>query len=320
MRARGANTVIMEVTSHALYFKKVAPLFFHRALFTNLSPEHLDLHGDMETYFAEKRQLFLQCEMGVITTFHSYGQRLADSLSTPFYTVGKENVKNIVINGDKGVSFLVTYEGEELPVSLPVPGDFSVENAALAAVTACTLGVPHDTVKRALARFPGVCGRMERVGEENAPIRVFIDYAHTPDALERLLLSVRSFREKGQRVIVLFGCGGDRDRSKRSLMGRIATRLADLTVITSDNARFEDPDAILADIVKGIDKEKPHKIIKSRKEAIAYAVAAANEGDIVLLAGKGHEQYEITGHERLYFSEREIVASCLAARFSGDNT
>lgn len=319
MKAHGADTVVMEVTSHALFFEKVAPLYFKRALFTNLSPEHLDLHGDMDTYFAEKRRLFLQCEMGVISTFAPYGQMLADSLDVPFFTVGRGNVTRVVANGVQGVSFRLCHEGENIDISLPVPGDFSVENAALAALTACTLGVSAATVKEALAGFGGVVGRMERVSGDRVPLSVFIDYAHTPDAIEKLLLAVRRFRADGQRVILVFGCGGDRDRTKRRKMGRVATRLADLTVITSDNARSEEPLAIIADIVKGIDKEKPHTIIPDRKEAIAYAIDTARDGDIVILAGKGHEEYEIKGRERLRFSEREIVAACLAARF-GEGT
>lgn len=314
MREREAECVVMEVTSHALFFEKVAPLAFTRAVFTNLTPDHLDLHGDMTSYFLEKRKLFLQAEMGIVSLFGPYGQPLADSLEIPFLTVGRGNVKEVSANGDMGVSFVLSYEGENVAVSLPVPGDFSVENASLAAMTALSLGVSSEVVREALGGFKGVKGRMERVGENALGIRVFLDYAHTPDALEKLLLSVRRFRRADQRIILVFGCGGDRDRTKRRKMGRIATRLSDLTVITSDNARSEDPAAIIADILKGIDKEKPYKIIKDRREAIAYAIKVARAGDIVLLAGKGHEEYEIKGRERLPFSERRIVMECLAEK------
>lgn len=314
MKERGAECVVMEVTSHALFFEKVAPLTFTRAIFTNLTPDHLDLHGDMESYFLEKRKLFLQAEMGIISLFGPYGQQLADSLDIPFLTVGRGNVRGVSVNGAKGVSFTLLKEGQNVDISLPVPGDFSVENASLAATAALSLGVPIEVVTEALSGFRGVKGRMERVGENALGIGVFLDYAHTPDALEKLLLSVRRFRHTGQRIILVFGCGGERDRTKRRKMGRIASRLADLTVITSDNARSEDPDAIIADILKGIDKEKPYKIVKDRREAIAYAIGAARAGDIVLLAGKGHEEYEIRGRERLPFSERRIVEECLAEK------
>jgi len=317
MRDKGASFVVMEVTSHALFFEKTAPLHFARAVFTNLTPDHLDLHGDMVTYYRQKRRLFSQCDMGVISLFGPYGQQLSDTLDVPFLTVGRGNVRSVLMKGDKGVSFQLDFPLGSVDISLPVPGDFSVENAALAAMTALSLGVPPETVKGALASFGGVCGRMERVGENELGISVFLDYAHTPDALEKLLLTVRRFRQKGQRIILVFGCGGDRDRTKRRKMGRIATRLADLTIVTSDNARSEDPNAIIADIVKGIDKEKPYKIMPDRREAIGFAIEVAERGDIILLAGKGHEEYEIKGRVRLPFSERLIVAECMAKKGEG---
>ena len=172
------------------------------------------------------------------------------------------------------------------------------------------------TVIGALHDFGGVRGRMERVSDAE-DTAVFLDYAHTPDALERLLTSVRGFRKKEQRIILVFGCGGDRDRGKRAEMGRIASRLADLTVITSDNCRGEDPQAILRDILKGMDKEKPYKVICDRAEAIAYAVGVAQKEDILLLTGKGHETYEIRGRQRLCFNERETVRDCLRRRAEG---
>ena len=162
-------------------------------------------------------------------------------------------------------------------------------------------------VKEALSSFGGVCGRMERLTFDTGGRYVFLDYAHTPDALEKLLLSVRRFKAGGQRLFLLFGCGGNRDRDKRRKMGRIATRLADMTVITSDNCRDEHPDDIITDILRGVDKEKPYRVIPDRRQAIEYTLGAARAGDIVLLAGKGHEEYEIRGRERLPFSEREIV-------------
>ena len=317
MRDRGAKYVVMEITSHALFFEKTAPLHFARAVFTNLTPDHLDLHGDMETYYQQKRRLFSQCDMGVISLFGPYGQQLLDTLEVPFFTVGRGNVRSVLASGDNGVSFRLDGPDESIDLFLPVPGDFSVENGALAAMTALSLGVPGETVKGALSAFRGVRGRMERVGENELGISVFIDYAHTPDALEKLLLTVRRFRRRGQRIILVFGCGGDRDRTKRRKMGRIATRLADLTVLTSDNARSEDPNAIIADILKGIDKEKPYKIMADRREAIEFAIDVAERGDIVLLAGKGHEEYEIRGRMRLPFSEREIVVECMAKKREG---
>lgn len=314
LRARGATHVVMEVTSHALTFSKVAPLHFARAVFTNLTPDHLDLHGDLESYFAEKRKLFSMCDEAVVSCYGAYGVRLADSLEIPVHTVSAESVRNVQKMGDQGVCFTVLGTCAPLALHLPVPGDFSVENGALAAVTALSLGVPHATLKAALADFRGVKGRIERVGENRLGISVFLDYAHTPDALEKLLLCVRGFRAPEQRIVLLFGCGGDRDRTKRAEMGRVASRLADFLILTSDNCRSERPEDILHDILKGVDKERPYKILPDRREAIAYAVSNARRGDILLLAGKGHEEYEIRGRMRIPFSERTIVQECMRAR------
>jgi UDP-N-acetylmuramoyl-L-alanyl-D-glutamate--2,6-diaminopimelate ligase len=319
MREAGVTHVVMEVTSHALFFEKVAPLHFRCAVFTNLTPDHLDLHGDMESYFAEKRKLFERADRAVISTATPYGERLADGLDYALYRADACTVRRVEKRGSDGVSFCVAPgDTEPFDVFLPVPGEFAVENGALAALTAHSLGVPPAVIRQAMSSFAGVRGRMERVGENPFDISVFLDYAHTPDALEKLLLSVRGFRRPEQRIVLLFGCGGDRDRSKRAQMGRIASRLADLVILTSDNCRSEDPQAILTDILEGVDKERPYRVISDRAEAIAYAVQTTRKHDILLLAGKGHEEYEIRGRQRLPFSEREIVARCMRERVEKD--
>lgn len=320
MRREGAVYVVMEVTSHALAFSKVSPLTFACGIFTNLTPDHLDLHGDMESYFTEKKKLFAQSESAVISTSTTYGEYLAQTLSIPFYAVSKgETLLDIQKNGDRGVSFSLLYHGKKLPFSLPVPGDFSVENGALAAAAGLSLGIPVNLVERTLAEFPGVPGRLERVQGVPEGISVFLDYAHTPDALEKLLHSVRDFASPEQRILLLFGCGGDRDRTKRPEMGRIGSRLADFLILTSDNCRSEEPEAILRDILRGVDKEKPYIVIPDRREAIRYGVLHAKPGDILLLAGKGHETYEIRGKERLPFYERELVREFFREREQNGN-
>lgn len=315
MRDGGAEYVVMEVTSHALMLSKAAPLRFERAVFTNLSPDHLDVHGDMESYFSEKQKLFHMCEGAVVSCFSAYGERLADALEIPVWRVDGSNVRNIASKGCDGVNFtLCTPNAGELMLQIPVAGEFSVENGALAAMTAVSLGVEANVVMDALSAFKGVRGRMERVETGTEDFSVFLDYAHTPDAMEKLLRTVRGFCTEAEHITVVFGCGGDRDRSKRAQMGRIASKLADLVILTSDNCRSEHAEDILRDILKGVDKERPYRVIIDRKEAIRYAISTARKGDIILLAGKGHEEYEIRGRERLDFSERAIVQVCCAER------
>lgn len=318
MRDAGVTHVVMEVTSHALAFSKVAPLEFRLAVFTNLTEDHLDLHGDMERYFAEKRKLFFMCRQAVISTSTEYGRILADTVQVPCFAVSAgKSLLSPLKKGDYGVEFSLRYHGAVIPFYLPVPGDFSVENGALAAGGALCLDVPPEIVQKALAAFPGVPGRLERVKGISPEFSVFLDYAHTPDALEKLLRSARGFGG-GRRIVLLFGCGGDRDRAKRAQMGRIASRIADFLILTSDNCRSENPEAILAEILRGVEKEKPHIAIPDRREAIRYAAQNAEPGDILLLAGKGHETYEIRGAQRLPFHEREIVRECFAEREKTD--
>jgi len=181
-------------------------------------------------------------------------------------------------------------------------------NSMQAIAAAIELGIDREDAERAIESFSGVRGRLERVPEsDELGYDVFIDYAHTPDALEQLLKTARSFKREGSRIILLFGCGGDREKEKRAKMGGIATALADITVITDDNPRSEDPQEIINDILQGIDKSKKYIVIQNRKNAIGYAMALAREGDVVLLAGKGHENYEINGRGRFHFDEREII-------------
>lgn len=319
MKMRGVTHVIMEVTSHALALSKVSPLTFERAVFTNLTPDHLDLHGDMEQYFAEKKKLFSMARGAVVSCLFDHGRRLANELTVPTWCLTAENIEKKNLLGVLGSQFeLQLRSGEKMAISIPVVGDFMVENAALAALTARSLGVLPKTVTKALRDFGGVRGRMERVGV-GSDITVFLDYAHTPDALERVLRALRGLCIVEQRIWVVFGCGGDRDRTKRPEMGRIASRLADYVIVTSDNSRSEPPEQIIAEIMKGIDKEKPYWVVTDRRLAICEAIAQARGGDIVLLAGKGHEDYEICGERRLPFCERDIVLEALKARKENRN-
>ncbi len=325
-------TVVMEVTSHALALGKVAPLDFDVAVFTNLTPEHLDLHGTMEDYYAAKRRLFAVSRRAVLNADDRFGRRLLSELVPVHHwyichaadiaglppdrmcpagegsctRVYAEQIKHL---GEEGVAFKLTTPDLRLRLSCPVPGRFSIMNALEAATAALALGVSPAVVRDALRAFSGVPGRMERVllPPSRFPAAVFVDFAHTPDALENLLASARAMRRRDGRIVLLFGCGGDRDPSKRKPMGRIASRMADFLIITSDNSRSENPGSIIAEILLGVDKESEFTVIPDRAEAIEYAVRYARRGDIILLAGKGHETYEITYEGSKPFSEKELV-------------
>lgn len=334
-------TVVMEVTSHALELGKVAPLCFDLAIFTNLSPEHLDLHGTMENYYAAKRRLFAVARRVVVNADDRYGRMLLSEVvpvqhwyichaqgldglppdrMCPYgegscTRVYAEQIKH---RGEEGVSFSLTSPDVRLRLTSPMPGAHAVMNTMEAVSAAMALGVPAATVREGIATFPGVPGRMERIVAPAVahPFSVYIDFAHTPDALEKLLLSARELRRRGRRVVLLFGCGGDRDPSKRSVMARVASRMADSVIVTSDNSRGEEPGKIIADILRGMDKESEFAVIPDRAEAIRYAIRYAREGDIILLAGKGHESYEIDRTGMHPFSEAAIVHEALAERLA----
>ena len=335
-------TVVMEVTSHALLLGRVAPLTFELGIFTNLTPEHMDLHGTMEDYYAAKRSLFEVCREAVVNADDRYGRRLlseplplhhyhichADgaqaAISDRICPAGEGGctrlyAEQVKLLGEDGVAFKLTSPGVRLRLRCPVPGDFTVMNALEAASAALALGADPTAIRDALAHFAGVPGRMERVRlpETDIPFSVFIDFAHTPDALESLLRTVHGFRRRGQRMVLVFGCGGDRDRSKRKIMARIASRMADSLVITSDNSRSENPADIISDILLGVDKESEFAVVSDRAEAIRYAVKHARAGDIILLAGKGHENYEIDRRGMHPFCEKDIAVQA-AKEFHSD--
>jgi len=314
----GVEYVVMEVTSHALSLGKVAPICFDVGVFTNLTPEHLDFHQTMEAYAEAKAELFSKSRVAVI------------NLDSPSSELMKKNAKGRVIGcsaacvadvyadevtfSENGVAYAMHVGRESLRITCPIPGEFTLMNSMQAAIAALCMGVRTDCVQNALSDFCGVKGRMECVALPGADFRVWIDHAHTPDALERLLISARRIKKKNGRVVLLFGCGGDRDRSKRAAMGRIASQYADFVIVTSDNSRGEDPWQIVREICRGILPQTFHRVILDRHEAIRYAVLQAKPDDLILLAGKGHEEYEIIRDERRPFFERAIVQSAFAER------
>lgn len=312
----GVEYVFMEVSSHAIAMERIAALHFEYGVFTNLTRDHLDFHKSMEEYFLCKARLFEKSRFSVINTDDAYGARLAEThVGVHTSLCGKGDFCAADIEGGMyGSRYTLRYGKERLDISIPAIGTFSVANTLEAAAVALMEGIDRESIVRGLSCFRGAKGRMELLTGEGDAFDVIIDYAHTPDALEKALMCVRSLKRTEGRIILVFGCGGDRDRGKRREMAHIASRLADFTVITSDNPRSEKPESIISDILKGIDKEKPHVCMPSRKEAIAFALELAARGDAVLLCGKGHEKYEIDADGKHPFDEEAIVLEQLSAR------
>jgi UDP-N-acetylmuramoyl-L-alanyl-D-glutamate--2,6-diaminopimelate ligase len=308
----GVTTVAMEVSSHSLDQRRVDGLAFDAAVFTNLTRDHLDYHKTMEAYVAAKARLIeylTPSGTAVINADDDAWQVLARAPRQVRFSLAG-NDADVRASGvrytPRGSAWELEAGGGRAAVRLPLVGDFNVANALGAAAAAWALGLPNDEVARRLSLLPQVPGRLERINERPTVLR---DYAHTPDALERALTAVRPFAER--RLIVVFGCGGDRDRGKRPQMGAIAERLADQAIVTSDNPRTEDPDRIIDDIEAGMHGAK-HERITDRHDAIARALTIAAPDDVVVLAGKGHETYQIRGTIAYPFDEREIVRALVS--------
>ncbi len=312
MRDAGCTHVIMEVSSHSLVLDRVHGIRFAVGAFTNLTQDHLDFHKTMEEYRKAKAMLFAISDKGVINLDDDAAQAMLADAKCPCLTFSCEKdaadltAKNIRLHAD-GVEFVAATKGEIARVKLPIPGHFSVENALAALGMVLQTGMPLSDAAHSLATATGVKGRVEVV-PTNTDYTVLIDYAHTPDGVENVLRAVRGFA-KG-RVVALFGCGGDRDRTKRPKMGKIAAELADFCVVTSDNPRTEDPKAIIDDILEGMKGAKtPMQVIVDRPEAIHWAMAHAKKDDVIVLMGKGHETYQEVNHVKHHMDEREIVAA-----------
>ena len=314
MTKNGCSHAVMEVSSHALDQHRAEGIDFAVGIFTNLTEDHLDYHGTLGCYCDAKAKLFQMSRMGVCNADDPWTERLLAGASCPSVYYGIHNPAEVwaedIFLHSRSVDFTVCTARTRTPVHLGVPGRFSVYNALGAIATCGELGIPPEECAAALATFPGVAGRMEVVPTPGKPYTLLIDYAHTPDALENVLKTVRGFAQN--RVIAVFGCGGDREREKRPLMGHIAGKLADLTIITSDNPRTEEPMAIIRDILPGIAGAEDKYIVEpDRRGAIALAMGRAAAGDVIVLCGKGHETYQEIGDKTIPMDEREIVRSLL---------
>ena len=315
MRDAGCTHVIMEVSSHSLVLDRVHGIPFAVGAFTNLTQDHLDFHKTMEEYRKAKALLFSISKKGVINLDDAAAEKMLADAKCPCMTFscGKPEADleatDLQLHAD-GVEFTAQYQGEKADVKLPIPGHFSVENALTALGIVLQLGMPLADAAKSMATATGVKGRVEVVPTDT-DYTVLIDYAHSPDGVENVLKAVRGFA-KG-RVVALFGCGGDRDRTKRPKMGKIAADLADFCVVTSDNPRTEEPKAIIDDILEGMkDSDTPMQVIVDRPEAIHWALAHAQKDDIIVLMGKGHETYQEVNHVKHHMDEREIVADYFA--------
>ena len=316
MRERGVTAVAMEVSSHALAFGRVDGVRFDTAMFTNLSQDHLDFHATMEDYFRAKASLFTpaRARRGVVNADDAAGRRILAEAGIPLHSYGElgdfraEDVRL----GPDGSAFTFVTPGAAVPASLQVPGAFNVNNAVAALACLVTAGVPVEDAVRGIAALPGVPGRMERV-DVGQGFTALVDYAHSPDAVESLLSTVRAVTPG--RVIVVLGCGGDRDKGKRPLMGRAAAEGADVAVLTSDNPRGEDPLAILSEMTAEMAQPDASNVVvePDRRAAIALAVSLASRGDTIVVAGKGHETGQEAAGVVTPFDDRLVLRETLEA-------
>lgn len=317
MLRSGASHTVMEVSSHALDQDRVADIDFSAAVFTNLTQDHLDYHRDFAGYFAAKAKLFSglpASAAAIVNTDDPYGRRLRSLTRARLVTYAIR--RNAAVRAKKislgvgGSSFILEASGARVRITTPLIGIHNVYNALAAAAWAISEGIPLDVVRGALADFSRVPGRLEKV-EGGKGFSVFVDYAHTDDALKNVLTALRQICRG--RLIVVFGCGGDRDRTKRPKMGRVAGRLADAAIITNDNPRSEPPEEIIRAIVSGMSGRR-YRVIPDRRQAIGAALAQARGGDCVLIAGKGHEDYQITGKVVAKFDDRKVARECLRSK------
>ncbi|HET7265616.1 MAG TPA: UDP-N-acetylmuramoyl-L-alanyl-D-glutamate--2,6-diaminopimelate ligase [bacterium] len=321
MADRGVQDVTMEVTSHALELDRVAGCRFVTAVFTNLTQDHLDLHGTLAAYRDAKARLFAMVDpdgVGIVNADDPYAAAMAEASRAPVWTYGVGGSARIRAEGvtltPRGTTMTVVWPDGRMSLALPLPGRFNVSNALAAFAVGLSRGVPADAMRGVLATTAGVPGRFEPV-DEGQPFAVIVDYAHTPDSLEQVLRLSAEIAQ-GRRIVV-FGCGGDRDRTKRPIMGRIGTTLADYAFFTSDNPRSEDPDAILREIEAGVPDARNYASHADRRVAIEHAIAMARPGDVVVIAGKGHETYQIVGDRVIDFDDRAVAREVLRARFAG---
>ncbi len=300
---------LMEVSSHALELNRVDGCDFKIGIFTNLTQDHLDFHHTMENYAKAKSKLFKLCDIGIINSDSDYKEQIINGATCKLLTYGIDQdadyrASNIIITA-AGVEYTLVCTEGEYQVKVPIPGKFTVYNTLAVIIAAAYLNIPHEHTISALANVKGVPGRVQSFTSQKG-FSVLVDYAHTPDGLENVLSTIKQFAKKN--IITVFGCGGDRDKTKRPIMGEIAAKYSDKVIITSDNPRTESPDQIICEIEVGVKAWNANYIMKEdRKEAILLALNEAEAGDVILIAGKGHENYQILKDRIIHFDDSEIV-------------
>lgn len=310
----GCKYAVMEVSSFGLVQHRIGPTHFDMGIFTNLTQDHLDYHKTMENYYQAKRMMFDECDYALINTDDEYGRRIFSEISCKKERYGISSEADYYADAIKiksdGTSFWYCYNGKSQLVNMKMTGMFNVSNVTAAISVCLKAGLPIEDILNAVSEYNGVKGRCEII-PTGRDFTVICDYAHTPDAVENILKSVREYTEG--RLICLFGCGGNRDSKKRPLMAKAAAKFADRLIITSDNPRDEIPEAIIDDILAGLkDSEIPFDVVVDRTKAIHHSLKIAEKGDIIVLAGKGHEDYQVLpGNEHIHFDEREIVSEGL---------
>lgn len=316
MRESGCTHVVMEVSSHALALDRVYGVHYAVGIFTNLTQDHLDFHKTMEAYCDAKALLFQNCDTGVYNADDSWSQRLMAHAACRKFSYAEQaaadlRAEELELEPDH-VAFTAVTKEEKVRIRVGIPGRFMIYNTLDVLGAALALGISLERSAGTLAKVPHVKGRVEVVPTPGKEYTILIDYAHSPDGLENVLSSVKDFA-KG-RTVALFGCGGDRDKTKRPKMGRVAARIADFVVVTTDNPRTEKPADIIADILPGMaDGPAPYVVVEDRVEAIHWAMDHAEKGDVIVLCGKGHETYQEVDHVKHHMDEREIVAEHLNA-------
>ena len=309
----------MEVSSHSLALDRVYDIEFEAGIFTNITRDHLDFHKTFENYYKAKFKLFENSKLAVVNIDDNYGKDVVRDLKS----LGKDNIVTVSIKedsdfkaydekcGSRHIAFKLDIDGKTEDFIVGMPGEFNIYNSLGAIATLYKLGISLDSIKKGIEEVV-VLGRCEMVGRKyNLPFTIIVDYAHTPDGLDNILKTARGFTEN--RLISVFGCGGDRDKVKRPQMGKIGSDLCDIAIITSDNPRTEDPASIIADVIEGIDKDN-YEVIENRKDAIKRAIEIAKAGDVIVIAGKGHEDYQILNTGKIHFDEREVVDDILKNR------